>query len=100
MATMAYMRMFGVNLGMFKSIGFCTIDLGGPYFAFLKILKIAVLLLKDMYSGMPKIGLKNFLVKTQKSAGLSKIYLVNSLSVCNELTSKSQTRAADFCFLI
>ena len=73
--------------------------MGGPYFAFLKILKIAVHLLKDMYSGMPKIGLKKFLVKTQKSAGLSKIYLVNSLSVCNELTSKSQTRAADFCFL-
>ena len=70
-----------------------------PYFAFLKILKIAVDLLKDMYSGRPKIGLKKFLVKTQKSAGLSKIYLVNSLSVCNELTSKSQTRAADFCFV-
>ena len=66
---------------------------------FLKILKIAVHLLKDIYSGMPKVGLKKFLVKTQKSAGLSKIYLVNSLLVCNELTSKSQTRAADLCFL-
>ena len=63
------------------------------------MLKIAVHLLKDMYSGMPKIVLKNFLVKTQKSAGLSKIYLVNSLSVGNELTSKSQTWPADFCFL-
>ena len=48
---------------------------------------------------MPKIGLEKFLVKTQISAGLSKIYLVNSLLVCNELISKSQTRAEDFCFL-
>ena len=68
----------------------------GPYFAFSKILKIAVHLLKDMNPGMPNIGLKKFLVKTEKSAGMSKIYLVNSLQVCNELTSKSQTRAADF----
>ena len=67
--------------------------------AFLKILKITVHLLKDMYSGMPKIGLKRFLVKAQKSAGLSKIYRVNSLSVCNKSISKSQTQAADFCFL-
>ena len=52
-----------------------------------------------MYSEMPKIGLKKFLVKTQKSAGLSKIYSVNSLSVCYELTSKSQTWPADFYFL-
>ena len=50
---------------------------GGSYFAYfasLKILKFAVHLLKDMYSEMPKIGLKKNLVKTQKSAGLSKIY--------------------------
>ena len=71
---------------------------GGSYFAFLKILKIAVHPLKDIYSGMPKIGLKKFLVKTQKSAGLSRLYLVNSLSVCSEFTSKLKTWAADFGF--
>ena len=40
--------------------------LGWALFEFLKILKIAVRLLKDIYSGMPKKGLKKVLVKTQK----------------------------------
>ena len=65
---------------------------------FVKILKIEVQLLNDMYSGIPNIGLKKFLVKTQKSAGPSKIYLVNPLSVCSELTSKAKYRM-QFLFL-
>ena len=51
-----------------------------------------------MHSGMPKIGLKKFLVKTQKSAGPSKIYLVNLLSVCNDLTLKVTNTGCRFLY--